>query len=60
MGVPPIRIEIHTTISGVVFAECYGRRVESTIDGITVTIVSLEDLKANKHASNRAREACLF
>lgn len=56
MGVPPIRIEIHTTISGVVFAECYGRRVESTIDGIAVNIVSLEDLKANKHASNRAKD----
>jgi hypothetical protein len=33
MGVPPLRIEILTTISGVNFEECYAERVEDVIDG---------------------------
>jgi hypothetical protein len=56
MGVPPMRIEIHTDISGVEFSDCYARRVDSTIDGTPVTILSLDDLKSNKHASNRAKD----
>ena len=56
MGVPPIRIEIHTTVSGVEFEDCYSRRVEGMFDGITVAVVSLGDLKSNKRASNRAKD----
>lgn len=56
MGVPPVRLEILTTISGVHFAECYERRKEAEIDGIPVNIIGLEDLKRNKQASGRLKD----
>ncbi len=56
MGVPPLRIEIHTDISGVEFSDCDARRVDSAVDGTPVTILSLDDLKSNKQASNRAKD----
>jgi predicted nucleotidyltransferase len=56
MGVPPLRIEIHTSISGVDFPDCYSRRVESTLDGVAVSILGLEDLKTNKRASHRGKD----
>lgn len=56
MGAPPNRIEILTGISGVHFAECYGRAIHAEIDGIPVTIIALNDLKANKKASGRHKD----
>jgi hypothetical protein len=56
MGVPPMRLEIVTTISGVAFAECYTRRVSTTIDDVPVYVIGLEDLKANKKASGRHKD----
>lgn len=56
MGVPPIRIEVTTGISGVSFDECYAKRVVDTFDGIQVTIISLHDLKVNKKASGRFKD----
>lgn len=53
MGVPPLRIEILTTISGVQFDLSYERRKEVLIEGIPIPIIDLEDLKANKKASGR-------
>jgi predicted nucleotidyltransferase len=56
MGVPPFRIEILTTISGVNFSECYDKRVIDTIDGVEVNLISLAHLKANKKASGRLKD----
>jgi hypothetical protein len=56
MGVPPLRIELSTTISGVDFRECYEARVTEVIDGIIVNIINLDDLKKNKKASGRFRD----
>jgi len=56
MGVPPLRIEILTTISGVSFAECYRDRVLGRIDEVDVPIISLHHLKANKKASGRFKD----
>lgn len=56
MGVPPMRIEVLTTISGVVFEECYSARVIDEIDGVPVNIISLQHLKTNKRASGRHRD----
>jgi hypothetical protein len=56
MGVPPLRIEILTTISGVSFTECFRDRVLGQIDGMDVPIISLEHLKANKKASGRFKD----
>jgi predicted nucleotidyltransferase len=56
MGVPPIRIEIATTISGVNFSECYAHRVVDVLDGVKVNLISLNHLKANKKASGRHQD----
>jgi hypothetical protein len=56
MGVPPIRLEIVTTISGVSFDECYPDRVVDILDGIQVNLISLQHLKINKKASGRFKD----
>ncbi len=56
MGVPPFRIEILTTISGVEFSECYAAHVEDILDGVPVKIIGLSHLKINKRASGRLKD----
>jgi predicted nucleotidyltransferase len=56
MGVPPMRIEISTGISGVDFSECYASRVAGEIDGVPVNVISLHHLKVNKLASGRYKD----
>ncbi|MFZ0132586.1 MAG: hypothetical protein WAK95_08575 [Desulfobacterales bacterium] len=56
MGAPPIRIEIMTSISGVTFGDCYASRVADDLDGVSVSLISLEDLKGNKKASGRYKD----
>jgi hypothetical protein len=55
-GREPVRIDILTGPSGINFQECYARRHEATWDGVRVPIISLEDLRANKKASARAKD----
>ena len=56
MGVPPVRLEILTSISGVEFADCYARRLETELDGVPVNFIRLADLKRNKKASGRLKD----
>jgi hypothetical protein len=56
MGVPPMRIEIVTGISGVTFEPCYAERVVAKIDDVQTNIISLCDLKLNKKASGRHKD----
>ncbi len=56
MGVPPFRIEIVTSASGVTFEECYAARVQAVIDDIEVNMISLDHLKANKRATGRHKD----
>jgi hypothetical protein len=56
MGVPPLRLEILTSISGVDFEECYARREIAEVEGIFVPVIRLEDLKRNKLASGRLKD----
>lgn len=56
MGVPPLRLEILTSISGVDFRECYDRRVDVDVDGLTIPVIRLEDLRINKRAAGRAKD----
>jgi hypothetical protein len=56
MGIPPVRIEILTTISGVSFKECYAQRISDTIDEVETHIINLEHLKLNKRASGRHKD----
>jgi hypothetical protein len=56
MGKPPIRIEVLTSISGVEFDDCYGRKTTAKIDGINVHIIHHQDLIKNKMASGRHKD----
>jgi len=56
MGIPPMRIEITTGISGVEFDICYAQKVVDVLDGIQVNIINLQDLKVNKKASGRFKD----
>jgi len=56
MGVPPIRIEIVTSASGVDFEQCYAARVVDELDGVAVNLINLEHLKINKKAAGRHRD----
>ena len=55
-GVPPIRIEILTSISGVSFETCYAEREMIQIDDLRVPVISLARLRENKAASGRAKD----
>jgi hypothetical protein len=56
MGLPPMRIEILTSISGVEFQDAYDQRIEDVLDGVPVKLISLHHLKANKVAAARAKD----
>jgi hypothetical protein len=56
MGVPPMRLEISTGISGVDFDECYGDRIVDIMDGVQVAIIGLQHLKINKKAAGRLKD----
>ncbi len=56
MGVPPVRIEIATGISGVNFTECYAARVVDVLDEVEVNLIDLAHLKINKKAAGRHKD----
>jgi hypothetical protein len=56
LGVPPMRREIHTGVSGLEFADCASRRLTDERAGTPVRIISLADLKRNKQAAGRTKD----
>lgn len=56
MGLPPNRVEVLTSVSGVTFEACWANRVEAVWDGVPVCVLGLADLKVNKRASGRAKD----
>lgn len=56
MGVPPLRIEILTSVSGVEFDECFLERETAEIEGVTVNLISLPRLKQNKRSAGRSKD----
>ena len=57
LGREPQRIDIMTFASGLEFVGAYERRVEVDIDGVSIPFLSLEDLRTNKGATGRLRDA---
>ncbi len=55
-GREPVKIEILNHVSGLTFAEAHPNAIPVEIDGITVPVISLADLRANKRASGRAKD----
>jgi hypothetical protein len=56
MGVPPVRLEVITSASGVDFNECYSNREVFEVDGIPINFITLQDLKKNKRAAGRHKD----
>jgi predicted nucleotidyltransferase len=56
IGLPPLRIEVLNSISGVSFADAYPRRIEEKIDGVAVPFIDLKSLLKNKEASGRHKD----
>lgn len=56
LGRVPTKIEVLQKVSGLTFSEAYPNRIEVTIDGTPVKLISLADLRANKRASGRYKD----
>jgi hypothetical protein len=56
IGQPPLRIDILQHIDGVTFSEAWPRRIEAHIDGLSVHVISADDLIRNKLASGRLQD----
>ncbi|MEW6405318.1 MAG: hypothetical protein AB1649_26300, partial [Chloroflexota bacterium] len=56
LGYAPNRIDLIMGIPGVDFEECYAKRVEEEIDGVSLSFIDLENLKKAKKASGRLQD----
>jgi len=56
LGRPPARIDLLTSIDGVEFEPCYARRVVMSVGGVDLPIIHVDDFRANKRASGRAKD----
>ena len=56
LGVPPLRVELITSIDGVEFSACYKNKNTVAIDDTKINFISLNDLKKNKKASGRYKD----
>jgi hypothetical protein len=56
IGNPPNRIDVLTSIPGVDFVVCYEKRLEETLDGVTITLIDKTSLIAAKKASARPQD----
>ncbi len=60
MGVPPMRLEILTSIDGVHFKACFNNRVIADFGDFKVNFISKDDLLTNKRASGRPQDLVDF
>ena len=56
MGIPPMRLEILTTIDGVDFDKCFRNRVIAEFESFKANFISKRDLLTNKRASGRPKD----
>jgi hypothetical protein len=56
IGVPPLRIDVMTTIDGVEFEAAWPNRVRTRFAEEPALVISLADLIANKKATGRAQD----
>ena len=56
MGLPPHRIEVMTSVSGLSFEQAWARRQTTDWDGVAVPVIGLADLRRNKAASGRPKD----
>jgi hypothetical protein len=56
IGVPPIRIDVLTEISGVAFADAWARRVTVQFGEESCAVIGPEELLVNKRAAGRPKD----
>ena len=56
LGVPPVRIDLITTISGVSWEDAVAEGVAAELDGVPVRFIGRAHLVANKRASGRKKD----
>lgn len=56
LGVPPNRIDILTSISGVAFDEAWATREQGEIDGLIIPVISRQLLQRNKQTAARPKD----
>lgn len=56
MGLPPRRIDVLTSVSGIAFDEIWATRMTVTIAGMDVPVIGLEALVRNKEAAARDKD----
>jgi hypothetical protein len=56
LGMPPVRIDVLTSISGVEFATAWDRRKEADFDDVPAHFIAIEDLLTNKRTVGRTSD----
>ena len=56
IGTEPQRIDILSAISGVAYEDADSRAVRMEVDGLSLKVIALDDLIANKRASGRPKD----
>ena len=56
IGREPMRLEILNEIDGVVFADCYARRIRARLDNLVVNFIGYDDLLKNKRSAGRDKD----
>jgi hypothetical protein len=56
LGLPPYRIDLLTSISGVEFAEAWPHRLEGTLFEVPVAFIGRESFVRNKRATGRPKD----
>jgi predicted nucleotidyltransferase len=56
LGYPPLRIDLITSVDGLSFRDCYINAKETVIDGTSVRVLNLQDLRRYKAATGRDKD----
>ena len=56
IGLPPLRIDVLTRLTGLDFGPAFGRRIEANFEGVRVPVLGREDFLTNKRALGRTRD----
>ena len=56
MGLPPLRIDVLTELSGLTFAEAWAGRISAAFGPLTVDVIGRDAFIKNKKATGRARD----
>jgi len=56
IGVPPTRVDLLTSISGVEWAQAWEGRIRVRIGGLEIPVLGRAELIANKRATGRAKD----